>query len=47
MLRSRLTLGLPLTLDPSTERFTGSGASAANKLLTRKYRAPYVVPQIA
>lgn len=45
--KTRLTLGLPLTLDPSAERFTGSGSSAANKLLTRKYRAPYVVPQIA
>ncbi len=45
--KTRLTLGLPLTIDPPLERFTGSGSSAANKLLTRKYRAPFVVPQLA
>jgi hypothetical protein len=30
-------------MDPSTGRFVG--AEDANALLTRKYRAPYVVPQ--
>lgn len=45
--KTRLTLGQPLTIDPRTERFTGSGARAANKLLTRNYRAPFTVPQLA
>jgi predicted dehydrogenase len=45
--KTRLTLGAPLTIDPQAERFTGKGSSAANKLLTRKYRAPFTVPQIA
>ena len=43
---TRLTLGQPLTIDQKTERFTGSGSRAANKLLTRNYRAPFTVPQI-
>lgn len=41
------TFGAPLTLDPATERFTGSDAAAANALLTREYRKPFVVPQLA
>jgi predicted dehydrogenase len=45
--KTRLTLGQPLGIDPKAERFIGSGSSGANKLLTRKYRAPFVVPQIA
>lgn len=45
--QTRLTLGQPLTIDPKAERFTGSGARAANKLLKRDYRAPFVVPQLA
>ena len=45
--KTRLTLGQPLAIDQKAERFTGSGSSGANKLLTRKYRAPFVVPQIA
>jgi predicted dehydrogenase len=45
--KTRLTVGQPLTIDPARERFTGSGARAANKLLTRKYRAPFTVPQLA
>jgi hypothetical protein len=40
-----LALGAPLVMDPATERFTGN--DAANALLTREYRAPYVVPAIA
>lgn len=40
-------LGAPLTIDPAAERFTGEGAAAANTLLTRNYRAPFVVPQLA
>jgi predicted dehydrogenase len=37
-------LGRTLTVDPKTERFTGEGSAEANLLLTRKYRAPFVVP---
>jgi hypothetical protein len=41
------TLGAPLTLDAKTERFTGENSAAANKLSSREYRAPWVVPQLA
>ena len=40
------TLGATLTFDPAKERFTGQGADAANKLLTRPYREPFVVPDL-
>ncbi len=40
------TLGLPVTLDAQAGRFTGEGAAAANALLTREYRAPFVVPRL-
>lgn len=36
-----------LTIDPATETFAGTGAAAANALLKRKYREPFVVPEIA
>jgi hypothetical protein len=36
-------LGRQLTFDPATEKFTGD--SEANKMLTRNYRKPYVVPE--
>jgi hypothetical protein len=36
------TLGRELKLDPKSEQFVGD--DAANALLTRPYRAPYVVP---
>ncbi|MFN0067795.1 MAG: Gfo/Idh/MocA family protein [Limisphaerales bacterium] len=39
----RLALGAGLTMDPKTERFAGN--DAANRLLTREYRKPYVVPE--
>ena len=44
----KLTLGIPLKMDPKTERFTG-GASLgeANALLTRPYRPGFVVPEKA
>jgi predicted dehydrogenase len=42
-----ITLGARLTLVPGEERFSGTHAAAANALLTRAYRAPYVVPQLA
>ena len=38
----KVTLGLPLKMDPKTERFIGN--RKANALLTRPYRAPYIVP---
>jgi predicted dehydrogenase len=37
-------IGPVLTFDPAKEQFTGAQAEAANKLLTREYRAPFVVP---
>jgi len=45
--RTPATLGLPLAFDPVAERFTGTDASAADKLLTREYRQPFEVPQLA
>jgi predicted dehydrogenase len=39
------TIGPVLSFDPATERFTGENAEAANKLLRRDYRAPFVVPE--
>jgi predicted dehydrogenase len=39
------TIGPTLTFDPATEKFTGEHAEAANKLLTREYRAPFIVPE--
>ena len=35
-------LGRSLKFDPATERFVGD--EEANKLLKRKYRAPFVIP---
>ena len=40
-----LTLGPVLNFDPKTEKAVGNDAAA--KLLTREYRAPFVVPEIA
>ncbi len=45
--KNRLTFGLPLAIDAKAERFTGFGAEAANEQLTRSYRAPFTVPQLA
>ncbi|MBG89653.1 MAG: hypothetical protein CMO80_22520 [Verrucomicrobiales bacterium] len=42
--KSSLTLGPALKMNPETERFIGH--AKANKLLTRDYREPYVVPMI-
>jgi predicted dehydrogenase len=39
----QLTLGMGLRMDPAKERFVGS--AEADKLLTREYRAPFVVPE--
>lgn len=35
-----------LTIDSATQEFRGDGADAANALLKREYRAPFVVPEI-
>ena len=40
----KYVLGKKLAIDPKGEQFTGEGSREANLLLTRKYRAPYVVP---
>ncbi|HUR59828.1 MAG TPA: Gfo/Idh/MocA family oxidoreductase [Opitutaceae bacterium] len=45
--RTPLTYGLPLSMAPGTETFTGEFAAQASPLLTRKYRAPYAVPNLA
>jgi len=37
------TLGPTLAFDPNTEKFVGN--AAADKLLTRDYRSPYIVPE--
>ena len=39
-----LALGPALVLDPETERFVGPFSDRANRLATRDYRAPFVVP---
>ncbi|MEY2878820.1 MAG: Inositol 2-dehydrogenase [Verrucomicrobiota bacterium] len=41
------TLGAALAVDAARERFTGPDAAAANALLTRPYRAGFVVPKLA
>ncbi len=40
-----ITLGAGLTLDPKKELWTGPNSEAANKLLKRSYRDPFVVPE--
>ena len=43
IIKDQVTLGVPLKMDPKTERFTGN--DAANAMFTRPYRAPYIVPE--
>jgi predicted dehydrogenase len=45
--RTPLLLGAALKLNPPAEKFVGDQAGAANALLTRAYRAPYIVPHLA
>jgi hypothetical protein len=45
--KTPLTFGAPLAIDSGAERFTGENSAPANALLTRDYRAPFVVPQLA
>jgi predicted dehydrogenase len=40
--QTRLRLGARLEMDPKTETFAGN--AEANRMLTREYRAPFVVP---
>jgi predicted dehydrogenase len=41
---SKLTLGAALQMNPETEQFIDN--AAANKMLKREYRAPFVVPEV-
>jgi predicted dehydrogenase len=41
--KDKVTLGVPLKMNPKTEKFIAN--KDADELLTRKYRAPYVVPE--
>ena len=41
--KDKLTLGAMLAMDPKVEKFVGN--KQADALLTREYRAPYVVPE--
>jgi hypothetical protein len=40
-----LALGSMLTMNPDTERFTGTMSKQANRLISRKYRKPFVVSE--
>lgn len=39
-------MGRQLEFDPVAERFTGEGESEANAMLSREYRAPYLLPEV-
>lgn len=39
-------LGLQLEFDPVAERFIGNGENEANAMISRDYRAPYLLPEI-
>jgi len=41
--KEQVALGVPLNMDPKTEKFIGN--KQADALLTREYRKPYVVPE--
>ena len=41
--KTKATLGVPLMMDPEVEKFIGN--TAADALLTREYRAPFIVPE--
>jgi hypothetical protein len=45
--KTPLTAGIPLLVDVKAERLTGPDAARANELISRKYRAPFVVPAFA
>jgi hypothetical protein len=41
--KTKMTVGAALKMDPKMEKFLGN--EAANDLLTRNYRHPFVVPE--
>jgi hypothetical protein len=43
--RTPVTLGAMLTLDTESERFTGEFSEQANRLRSRPFRPPFVVPE--
>ncbi|MBM3334899.1 Gfo/Idh/MocA family oxidoreductase [Candidatus Sumerlaeota bacterium] len=43
--KTPVRLGAWLTMDPANERFMGPFSEQANKLLSRDYRKPFVVPE--
>jgi predicted dehydrogenase len=45
--KTPLILGAPLAVDDAAGRFTGENSFVANALLTRDYREPFAVPQLA
>jgi hypothetical protein len=45
--KTPLTLGATLNVKVGKEQFTGEFSKPANKLLTRDYRKPFVVPKVA
>ena len=45
--KTPVTFGAPLAVDSAAERFTGENSASANALLTRDYRKPFIVPQLA
>jgi predicted dehydrogenase len=47
LVKTPLTVGVPLTVAPGKEQFTGEFSREANPLLTRQYRAPFVVPDLS
>jgi hypothetical protein len=40
----KIGMGQHLKLDPKTETFPDSDTEKANAMLTREYRAPFIVP---
>ena len=41
--QDKITLGVPLKMNGKTEKFLGN--EKANAMLSRNYRAPYIVPE--
>jgi predicted dehydrogenase len=41
---TKIQFGAQLAIDPARETFVGANADKANPMLTREYRAPFVVP---
>jgi predicted dehydrogenase len=44
--RTPLTVGVPLLVDTKRERLMGANSELANAMLTREYRAPFVVQAV-